>query len=197
MIREASYHRLKWILGIVIVALGLVWTVRLNLIEIANGSTAPQTVEASKLRNVDYFSDFSMETMDGDTFTQEDLAGYEITVFNVWQPYCASCLKEMPEIDELAAELKDQGIQIVNINGYAYTSPEDNELAYTQMTERNIAMPKLMADQAFSEELLPVLADAFPGTFVVDSEGVILDFVSGSRTKDAWREYFLQFAGED
>ena len=196
MVKEENYHKLKWIIGCLVIALGLIYTVSLNVIEIKKGNNMPQTVEASKLRNVDYFTDFSMETMDGDVFTQENLKGYKITVFNVWEPYCASCLKEMPDIDALADELKEEGIQIVNVNGYAYTSPEDNELAYTQMSERNIKMPKLLADEAFSNELLPVLADAFPGTFIVSEDGKILDFVSSSKSKDAWKQYFLEFVEE-
>ena len=196
MVKEENYHKLKWIIGCLVIALGLIYTISLNVIEIKKGNNMPQTVEASKLRNVDYFTDFSMETMDGDVFTQENLKGYKITVFNVWEPYCASCLKEMPDIDALADELKEEGIQIVNVNGYAYTSPEDNELAYTQMSERNIKMPKLIADEAFSNELLPVLADAFPGTFIVSEDGKILDFVSSSKSKEAWKQYFLEFVEE-
>ena len=196
MVKEENYHKLKWIVGCLVIALGLIYTISLNVIEVKKGNNMPQTVEASKLRNVDYFTDFSMETMDGDVFTEENLKGYKITVFNVWEPYCASCLKEMPDIDALADELKEEGIQIVNVNGYAYTSPEDNELAYTQMSERNIKMPKLLADEAFSNELLPVLADAFPGTFIVSEDGKILDFVSSSKSKDAWKQYFLEFVKE-
>ena len=194
--KKSLFLKIKYAAGIVIAIAALFWTVWLNAEDIKNGNDMPQTIEASRLRNVDYFTDFSLRTMDGENFTQENLEGYTITVFNVWQPYCASCLKEMPQLDELAEELKGEGVQLVNINGYAYVSPEDNELAAEQMGERQIKMPKLMADRAFSETLLPVLKDAYPGTFIVDSQGKILDFVSGSKSKEAWKSYLLEFCGE-
>ena len=196
MIQEAAWHKIKWILGILIVCLGVLHTVRLNVIEIQKGNTMPQTIEASKLRNVTYFTDFSLETMEGGSFGSADLPDYTVTVFNVWEPYCSSCLAEMPELDELAQELKDRGIRLVIVNGDAYESPEDVELSISQIRQMNIRMTSLLADEQFTKEVRPILNDAFPGTFVVDSQGNILDFAAGSKSKDAWREYLLQFCGE-
>ena len=179
----------KIILGLFIIFL-LFWVIRINVIEIRKGNNTPQTVNASKNLNITYFSDFSMETFDGGTFTAKDLKNASITVFNAWGPYCTNCLDEMPYLEQISNEYKGRGLQIVGIQSDAYEFPEDMELARTEAADTGVTYPLLIADSIYNDQVRPMLLNALPGTWIVSSEGKILDFVQGGKTKEAWIRYF-------
>ncbi len=41
----------------------------------------------------------------GGTYTQDDLAATDVTVFNFWTSHCPTCVEEMPELAELERAL--------------------------------------------------------------------------------------------
>ena len=182
----------KLILGL-LAAFLLLWVVRINVIEIRKNDNMPQTVNASKCRNITYFSDFSMETFDGGSFSSDNLQNAKITVFNAWGPYCTNCLDEMPYLEEISNEYKDRGLQIVGIQSDAYEYPEDMELARSEAAATGVTYPLLIADSDYNSQVRPMLLNALPGTWIVDSDGKILDFVQGGKTKNAWIAYFEMY----
>lgn len=193
MITREKLKKIKKILGITILAIMLLILILINATEIKKGNAANRTIAGSTYRNVDYFSDFSLETFDGKTFSNENLKEYRITVINIWEPYCSACLKEMPELDELSREYRDKGLQLVAVQGNAFVYPEDVELGCSQIADMGVTLPMIYADEKFSEQILPILDNSFPGTFVVDSEGNILDFTVSAKSKEGWMEYFDSF----
>lgn len=193
MITREKLKKIKKILGITILAIMLLILILINATEIKKGNAANRTIAGSTYRNVDYFRDFSLETFDGKTFSNENLKEYRITVINIWEPYCSACLKEMPELDELSREYRDKGLQLVAVQGNAFVYPEDVELGCSQIADMGVTLPMIYADVKFSEQILPILDNSFPGTFVVDSEGNILDFTVSAKSKEGWMEYFDSF----
>lgn len=59
-------------------------------------------------------SSFEAVTLDGGSFTQEDLAAKDVTLINFWALTCPPCIREMPEIARFAASLPDN-IQVVTV----------------------------------------------------------------------------------
>ena len=188
-----TYSFIKKLILALFAAFLLFWVVRINVIEIGKNDNSPQTVNASKSRNITYFSDFSMETFDGGSFSSDDLANAKITVFNAWGPYCTNCLDEMPYLEEISNEYKDRGLQIVGIQSDAYQYPEDMELARSEAAAAGVTYPLLIADSDYNGLVRPMLMNALPGTWIVDADGKILDFVQGGKTKAAWIEYFEMY----
>ena len=184
---------MKKLILIVFVAFLFFWVVRINVIEIRKNDRMPQTVNASKSRNITYFCDFSMETFEGATFSATDLKNVGITVFNAWGPYCTSCLDEMPVLEEISREYQNRGLQIVGIQSDAWEFPEDMELARREAAAAGITYPLLIADSDYNSQVRPMLSNALPGTWIVNADGKILDFVQGSKTKEAWIRYFEMF----
>lgn len=193
MITREKLKKTEKILGIILLAVMLLVLVFINVSEIKKGNSANRTIAGSTYRNVDYFHDFYLETFDEKTFSNESLKEYRITVINIWEPYCSACLKEMPELDELSREYRDKGLQLVAVQGNAFVYPEDVELGCSQIADMGVTLPMLYADEKFSEQILPILDNSFPGTFVVDSEGNILDFTVSAKSKEGWMEYFDSF----
>ncbi len=48
---------------------------------------------------------FTAQVLGGGTYTQDDLAAADVTVFNFWTSHCPPCIAEMPELAELEREL--------------------------------------------------------------------------------------------
>lgn len=57
---------------------------------------------------------FEATALDGGSYTQVDLAGTEVTVFNFWSTTCGPCVSEMDDLASLARRLPDR-VQIVNV----------------------------------------------------------------------------------
>lgn len=57
---------------------------------------------------------FEADTLDGGTFTQDDLSEKDVTLINFWALTCGPCVEEMPDISEFAKSLPDN-IQIITV----------------------------------------------------------------------------------
>lgn len=57
---------------------------------------------------------FTAKTLDGGTFTQEDIAAKDVTVINFWSLLCGYCVDELPDIAKYSATLPDN-VQIITV----------------------------------------------------------------------------------
>lgn len=147
-------------------------------------------VSENEMPEVIYFRDFTLPTMEGNYFGTTDFADYDRIVVNVWEPYCTSCITEMPDLDVLAKAYRKKGLLLVGLQGNAAIYPEDVQKSRQQVFELGISYPVLLADERYTKEVLPILHGAFPGTFLLDAQGNVIDFVQGSKTKEGWDSYF-------
>ncbi len=64
-------------------------------------------------------SSFTAGTLDGGTFTQDDVAAKDVTVFNFWALTCPPCIAEMPDIADFEKALPDNvAVVTVCLDGY-------------------------------------------------------------------------------
>ena len=62
---------------------------------------------------------FSAGTLDGETFTQDDIAAKDVTVLNFWALTCPPCIAEMPDIADFEKALPDNVAMLtVCLDGY-------------------------------------------------------------------------------
>ena len=147
---------------------------------------------ASEAAQGGVLSSFSTTDLDGNAVDQSMLAGYDLTMVNVWATYCGPCIEEMPDLGELAGEYQGKGVQIVGLVSDVLDS--DGTVNEGQMeTAREIAgetgadYPHLIP----SEDLYGVLSQiyAVPTTFFVDSEGKqVGSAIMAARSKEDWAE---------
>ena len=57
---------------------------------------------------------FSAGTLDGGTFTQDDIAAKDVTAINFWSLTCGPCIIEMPDLAAFAAALPEN-VQLVTV----------------------------------------------------------------------------------
>lgn len=121
--------------------------------------------------------EFSGETEDGSTFSSSELAG-SVSVVNFWYAGCAPCRAEAPDLAEVDAEYRDQGVIFLGVNTRDQVAQAEQFAA-----QFGIEYPSIMdvaggrsVQQAFAGEI-PL--NAVPTTLVLDTEGRVAHRVVG------------------
>jgi thiol-disulfide isomerase/thioredoxin len=118
---------------------------------------------------------FDFETVEGKTHSWSDMRG-EWVVINYFAPWCAPCLREMPELNALATALPSN-TRLFAIN-YDRLSRED--LA-DLITKYDIKLDVIFAQQ---DTLLPISKPAYlPATFIIGPDGEIKETIMGEVTE--------------
>ncbi len=139
--------------------------------------------------------DFTTFGLDGARHTEELLKDAKMTVFNVWGTFCGPCLREMPSLGELAAEMKPEGVQIVGVL-CDWFDRQGN------VSETQIAKAKELVEKTRADYLHILLVGgmesgfgsihAIPQTYFVNRGGEILGAVTGAQSKERWRAVFRE-----
>ena len=155
--------------------------------------SGPQEQHASEESNVSDNSvgEFSMQDIEGETYTQEMFADYDLTMVNVFTTWCTPCVNEIPDLQTLWENQKEQGVNVV---GIVLDSIDSNGAADQEIIEKakvlaertGAAYPFLIPDQSYLNGRLSGI-NAVPETFFVDKDGNIVgETYSGSRSLEDW-----------
>ena len=113
----------------------------------------------------------------------------KLTMINVWATYCNPCLQEMPDLGELAGEYEKEEVQIIGIISDVQEGSDQDVLdaASGLIEETKADYPHLLVNESLYKAMLTDVA-VVPTTIFFDKHGIVLDTVTGSRTKDEWKE---------
>ena len=122
----------------------------------------------------------------------------KITMVNVWATYCNPCLREMPELGELAQEYDKEDFQLIGIVSDVQegAAQEDLDAAAKLIEQTKADYSHLLLNESLYLALLTEVR-AVPTTFFIDEDGVVLDVVIGARDKTAWKEKIDGFLEEE
>ncbi len=123
--------------------------------------------------------DFSLQTADGSTVTLSDLQGQPVLV-NFWASWCAPCKAEMPAMQRVYEEYRQQGFTILAVNA---TNQDSQKAATDFATQYGLTFPILFDVRGEASALYQVRA--LPTTFFVDREGNIHDMLIGGPISEA------------
>lgn len=132
---------------------------------------------------------FEASTIDGEEMTSDILAQSRLTMINVWATYCNPCLSEMPGLGELASEYDPGDFQLIGIISDVMVGSDEDALENARylIEETNAAYPHLLLNESLYYGMLMDVS-VVPTTFFYDSEGRLLDTVTGSMEKSKWEE---------
>lgn len=112
----------------------------------------------------------------------KDLKG-NVVLINFWATWCGPCIREMPDLSTISAELKDKNFKIIGVNIFQQPNSkkvEDflktNPVAYTILDGNQEVV------DAFSEAGGSNI-EAIPTTFIIDKEGKLAESIVGGRDK--------------
>jgi thiol-disulfide isomerase/thioredoxin len=108
--------------------------------------------------------------------TLSELRGKTVYV-DFWASWCAPCLRSMPLINELYAQYRDQGFEIIAIN-------VDDPIEDGREFLLDTPLDYLIAADTKNEVLELYGVRGMPTSFLVDSEGVVRMVHMGFRDND-------------
>ena len=123
--------------------------------------------------------DFSLRTHAGEIITLSNLRGQAVLV-NLWATWCPPCRAEMPAMQKLYDEYKDQGFVVLAVN---MTYQDNPQAVLPFMQEYNLNFPILFeqtGDMAGKYELR-----SLPSSFFIDRDGIIQEVVIGGPMSEA------------
>ncbi len=146
-----------------------------------------------------YVLTFTSETIEGEEITSDIFTASKLTMLNVWATYCNPCLKEMPDLGEIATEYDPSQFQMFGIVADVTTDAADNNItAARDLIKETKAdtYQHILLNQELYYNLVSA-SDSVPTTYFFNQQGELLGYLVGSQSKDTWISVIEQLlAGE-
>ena len=143
-------------------------------------------------------TDSTAQTASDSTASTNDIFTNKVTLVNVWNVGCTPCVNEIPDLDKINSEYKDKGAAVYGLYGDLGMGISDDEMAQIKdiMSNANASYTQLRMDGtlATNESLLNIMA--YPTTYVVGSDGTILDTIEGSKDYEGWKALIDSYLAE-
>jgi peroxiredoxin len=128
-------------------------------------------------------ADFTLSELNGKTWTLKEQRG-KVVVLNFWATWCPPCRKEMPDLESLYRQFKDQGLVILAI------SDEDSGKVKPFIAQEKVTYPILLDPGRKVNELFQI--EGIPKTFVYDRNGKLVVQSIDMRTRRQFLEMLAQ-----
>jgi peroxiredoxin len=128
-------------------------------------------------------ADFNLTELDGKEWTLKGQRG-KVVLVNFWATWCPPCRKEMPDLEKLYRQFKDQGLVILAI------SDEDAGKVRPFVAQQNVTYPILLDPGRKVNELFQI--GGIPKTFVYDRNGQLVAQSIDMRTRRQFLEMLAQ-----
>lgn len=115
--------------------------------------------------------EFTLRQSGGGNFSLKSLEG-KVVFLNFWATWCGPCRVEMPAMERLYRSLKDRGLEMLAVN---VQESEKDVSAFMQ--QNRLSFPALL-DSGSAAQRYGITA--FPTTYIIDREGLIVTRVIGS-----------------
>jgi len=141
--------------------------------------------------------EFTTQDVNGNEYTQDMFQDYDLTLVNIFTTWCTPCVAEMPELEKLYQQMKEQGVNVVGfvldvLNEKGEIVQADLERARELVEKTGVTYPVLLPDSGYLNGRLTGI-EAFPETFFVDKDGnVIGGTYQGSGGLEDWLEVVEQ-----
>ncbi len=143
-------------------------------VNVVERETRKTRVLSAKIKNAKNHMPFTMKDLNGKTISSADLSG-KIIVVNIWALWCAPCVREMPELQQLYNKYrKDKDVVILTID-------DNDEIAKLKqfISGKKFDFPVLRAEKYLEDNNI----NAFPTTWFIDQQGKIVYTQIGGNDK--------------
>lgn len=138
------------------------------------------------------WSSFRASTISGAIVDESIFSGHKLTMINIWATFCSPCLREMPDLGKLSADLASSGVQIIGV-------PVDTLNSDGSVSQSQVELARQLAEKtgASYTHLLPSAdllnaglsgVSSVPTTIFVDENGKqVGEAYVGSRSASDWQ----------
>ncbi|HWZ55109.1 MAG TPA: TlpA disulfide reductase family protein [Verrucomicrobiae bacterium] len=144
-------------------------------------ATANSKMEADNAKREQ--ANFTLPDLSGKAWTLKELPG-KVVVLNFWATWCPPCRKEMPDLELLYQQFKDQGLVILAV------SDEEAEKVKSFIAQGKFTYPILLDLGRKVNELFEI--EGIPKTFVYDRNGKLVAQSIDMRTRRQFLEMLAQ-----
>lgn len=159
---------------ILVLIAGAAWII----LNAAPTDTAP-AVAASAPQAGFIAPDFTLKTPEGETYTLSELKGNAVLV-NLWATWCPPCRAEMPAIQKMYDEYKDQGFVVLAVNSTIQDSASEIPI-FTE--EYTLSFPILLDELGDVSRMYQVRS--LPSSYFINRLGIITEVVIGGPMSEA------------
>jgi peroxiredoxin len=128
-------------------------------------------------------ADFTLTELSGKSWTLKEQRG-KVVLVNFWATWCPPCRKEMPDLETLYRDFKDQNFVILAI------SDEDADKVKPFVAKQKVTYPILLDPGRKVHELFEVVG--IPKTFIYDRDGKLVAQSIDMRTRKQFLEMLAQ-----
>ncbi len=123
--------------------------------------------------------EFKLQTADGQTVALSDYRGKAVLV-NLWATWCPPCRAEMPTIEKVYQDYKDQGLIVLGVNA---TNQDDPTAVAPFIKQYSITFPILLDVNGEASSLYELRS--LPTSFFIGRDGIIKEVVVGGPMSEA------------
>ncbi len=123
--------------------------------------------------------DFTLQALDGKTYTLSELKGSAVLV-NLWATWCPPCRAEMPAIEKMYQEYKDEGFVALAVN---MTTQDDPAALAPFIRKYGLTFPVLLDVNAQAAAAYQMRS--LPSSYFIDRAGIIREVVIGGPMAEA------------
>lgn len=131
-----------------------------------------------------HIPDFEVKTVSGKTINSKDLLG-KVVVLNFWFIDCLPCIAELPALNLLVKEYKDQPIEFL-----AFTHDTKERLDTAFFTKHKFDFNIIPGDSTVIKQFGEM---GYPNTYIIDKSGKVKEiFIGGFIDKKAEMEIYTR-----
>lgn len=155
--------------------------------------TSSQTNEKSTVQVVEnqQAPDFSLQSFDNQTVSLSSLKDKAVFV-DFWAAWCPFCIEEMPEIEKISQEFKDDLVVL----GIHRTETEGIENGAKFAKERGVTYPLLKDADGSVYKTYTGGRNFMPTAAFINKEGKIIKLLYGPKTEDQMRKHVKEALGK-
>lgn len=143
---------------------------------------------------------FSSKTIFNEPIDSSIFSQNKFTMVNIWGTYCSSCIKELPYLQEIYDEFKDDNIGVLGIvSDLKIGSYKEKDLkkAVSLIDDNNIKYPNIFADSTFVDYAKGKLF-IIPTTVFVDNQGNIIgEMIESACSKEEFIDIINKILNND
>lgn len=179
----------------IIIIMGLIMIVAMNVLgneketideneTVKTAETASTNEKEDTTNQVEYVApDFELKTLEGETVRLSNYVGKKV-ILNFWATWCPPCKEEVPHMQKVYEEYKNQGVEILAVN---VTNKDKGEEEVAQFVkEHGLTFEVLLDDEGFVGSTYQVLT--LPTTYMIDTKGNMVDIIKGPMNEALMKE---------
>jgi peroxiredoxin len=117
---------------------------------------------------------FTLPGLDGKMVSLTDYQG-KVVFLNIWATWCLPCVEEMPSMEKLHQELKEERFEILAVS----IDESGTEAVLPFMKKHKLSFPALTDTKGAMKNLYQITG--VPESFIIDKDGTIVEEVIGPR----------------